>query len=309
MRPGLAILPHSFALSPLQGALRSRVAWPNFLRRPNAAPFCCSFSLSIGAGAAVCLAVAPARNRGFPMPVVRPILLAAASLAVLVAPARAADNYDFLAAPQIDLNRIFRVDKSTGEVGACQFGLKEGSQVGVTLCYPAGPGGWPTAAERLHAGRLAPRARGGRVARRPAHRARCRSAMCWTIPSSARRRRNRQSAHFPRRARRGSARTPAPGYLEELEASCMALPTDSPSETKLAGKRAAAAGALELVQPGMRRWARDGLDRARIHRAARRTRGGRPRRRLRAHLRADGGAGRRPRHPRHHARRVCPSSI
>ena len=32
----------------------------------------------------------------------------------------------------------------------------------------------------------------------------------------------------------------------------MALPTDSLSETKLAGKRAAAAGALELVQPGMR---------------------------------------------------------
>ena len=77
------------------------------------------------------------------MPVVRPILLAAASLAVLVAPARAADNYDFLAAPQIDLNRIFRVDKSTGEVGACQFGLKEGSQVGVTLCYPPGQGAGP----------------------------------------------------------------------------------------------------------------------------------------------------------------------
>ena len=77
------------------------------------------------------------------MSVVRPILLAAASLAVLVAPARAADNYDFLAAPQIDLNRIFRVDKSTGEVGACQFGLKEGSQVGVTLCYPPGQGAGP----------------------------------------------------------------------------------------------------------------------------------------------------------------------
>ena len=44
---------------------------------------------------------------------------------------------------QIDLNRIFRVDKSTGEVGACQFGLKEGSQVGVTLCYPPGQGAGP----------------------------------------------------------------------------------------------------------------------------------------------------------------------
>ena len=58
-------------------------------------------------------------------------------------PLAAADNYDFLAAPQIDLNRIFRVDKTTGEVGACQFGLKEGSPVGVTLCYPPGHGAGP----------------------------------------------------------------------------------------------------------------------------------------------------------------------
>lgn len=57
--------------------------------------------------------------------------------------ATAAGNYDFLAAPQIDLNRIFRVDKTTGEVGACQFGLKEGSPVGVTLCYPPGQGAGP----------------------------------------------------------------------------------------------------------------------------------------------------------------------
>jgi len=55
-------------------------------------------------------------------------------------PAHAAGNYDFLAAPEIDLNRIFRLDKATGEVGACQFGLKEGSPVGVTLCYPPGQG-------------------------------------------------------------------------------------------------------------------------------------------------------------------------
>lgn len=57
--------------------------------------------------------------------------------------ARAAGNYDFLAAPEIDLNRIFRLDKATGEVGACQFGLKEGSSVGVTLCYQPGQGAGP----------------------------------------------------------------------------------------------------------------------------------------------------------------------
>ena len=53
--------------------------------------------------------------------------------------ARAA-TYEFLAAPQTDLNRVFRLDKVTGEVGACQYGLKDGSPFGVTLCYPAGEG-------------------------------------------------------------------------------------------------------------------------------------------------------------------------
>ena len=51
----------------------------------------------------------------------------------------AAASYDFAPAPQTDLNRIYRVDRATGEVGACQYGLKEGS-VGVTLCFPGGEG-------------------------------------------------------------------------------------------------------------------------------------------------------------------------
>lgn len=59
------------------------------------------------------------------------------------AAARAAGNFDFLAAPETDLNRIYRLDKATGEVGACQFGLKEGAPVGVTLCYPPGQGAGP----------------------------------------------------------------------------------------------------------------------------------------------------------------------
>ena len=54
----------------------------------------------------------------------------------------AAGNYDFLAAPQIDLNRIFRLDKATGEVGACQYGPKEGTP-GITLCYAPGEGAGP----------------------------------------------------------------------------------------------------------------------------------------------------------------------
>ena len=50
-----------------------------------------------------------------------------------------AGNYVFQPAPDIALNRVYRLDKATGEVGACQYGLKEGS-VGETLCYQAGDG-------------------------------------------------------------------------------------------------------------------------------------------------------------------------
>jgi hypothetical protein len=48
-------------------------------------------------------------------------------------------QFQFIPAPQLDLNRIYRIDRTTGEVGACQYGLKEGS-VGVTLCFGAGEG-------------------------------------------------------------------------------------------------------------------------------------------------------------------------
>ncbi len=57
---------------------------------------------------------------------------------LLTAGAAQAANYDFLAAPETDLNRVYRLDKATGEIGACQYGLKDGGSVGVTLCYPPG---------------------------------------------------------------------------------------------------------------------------------------------------------------------------
>ncbi len=53
-----------------------------------------------------------------------------------------AANYEFLAAPETDLNRVYRLDRASGEVGACQYGLKEAS-IGVTLCYPSGEGAGP----------------------------------------------------------------------------------------------------------------------------------------------------------------------
>jgi hypothetical protein len=30
-----------------------------------------------------------------------------------------AANYEFLAAPETDLNRVYRLDRATGEIGAC----------------------------------------------------------------------------------------------------------------------------------------------------------------------------------------------
>ena len=63
---------------------------------------------------------------------------AAFGLALSAVAAQAA-SYEFLAAPQVNLNRIYRLDKATGEVAACQYGLKEGT-IGVTICYPPGEG-------------------------------------------------------------------------------------------------------------------------------------------------------------------------
>ncbi len=52
--------------------------------------------------------------------------------------------FEFAPAPQTDLNRVYRIDKATGEVAACQFQLKEGG-VGVTVCFPPGEGAGPQA--------------------------------------------------------------------------------------------------------------------------------------------------------------------
>lgn len=61
-----------------------------------------------------------------------------AMLAAATGPA-VAGQFEFVPAPQTDLNRIYRIDRVTGEVGACQYGQKEGT-FGVTLCFPAGDG-------------------------------------------------------------------------------------------------------------------------------------------------------------------------
>ena len=69
-------------------------------------------------------------------------LFAVCALWTAAAAPAAAEGYEFLAAPQTDLNRMFRVDTTTGEVGVCQFAVKDGS-VGVTLCLAPGDGAGP----------------------------------------------------------------------------------------------------------------------------------------------------------------------
>jgi hypothetical protein len=54
----------------------------------------------------------------------------------------AAASFDFVPAPQTDLNRIYRIDRFTGEISSCQYGLQEGT-IGVTLCFASGEGAGP----------------------------------------------------------------------------------------------------------------------------------------------------------------------
>jgi len=69
--------------------------------------------------------------------------LAAACLglagAFAAAPEARASAFEFVPAPQTDLNRLYRIDRVTGEVSSCQYALKEGT-VGVTLCFGPGEG-------------------------------------------------------------------------------------------------------------------------------------------------------------------------
>lgn len=70
-------------------------------------------------------------------------IVAAAIGPAAIAPDARAESYAFLAAPHVALNRIYRVDTASGEMSACQFGLREENSVGLTLCYPAGEGAGP----------------------------------------------------------------------------------------------------------------------------------------------------------------------
>ena len=48
-------------------------------------------------------------------------------------------GYDFAVPPATDADLVFRVNRETGEVGACVFSPK-GPTIGSTMCFPAGEG-------------------------------------------------------------------------------------------------------------------------------------------------------------------------
>ena len=75
------------------------------------------------------------------------IAMAAMAACLLAPPADAAQpQYEFLAAPQINLSLVYRLDKLTGDVIACQFAHNPGrtdvgpGAFGVTSCYRGGDG-------------------------------------------------------------------------------------------------------------------------------------------------------------------------
>jgi hypothetical protein len=71
--------------------------------------------------------------------------LAAIAVSAFAANAQAG-QYEFLAAPQINLSLVYRLDKLTGDVIACQFAHNPGrtdvgpGAFGVTTCYRSGDG-------------------------------------------------------------------------------------------------------------------------------------------------------------------------
>ena len=72
--------------------------------------------------------------------------LLASALALTASPALANSQWEFLAAPQINLSLVYRLDKLTGDVIACQYAHNPGKAdvepgaYGVTACYRGGEG-------------------------------------------------------------------------------------------------------------------------------------------------------------------------
>jgi hypothetical protein len=81
--------------------------------------------------------------------VLRTLLVSIAAIVAFAASTSAqaqTASYEFLAAPQINLSLVYRLDKATGEIIACQYGHNPGrtdiepGAFGVTVCYRSGEG-------------------------------------------------------------------------------------------------------------------------------------------------------------------------
>lgn len=71
-------------------------------------------------------------------------LAVAGGLVIAAAPVQAADGaYDFAAPPSAEANRVYSVNRKTGEMSACQFERPDASAVGVTRCFQQGEGAGP----------------------------------------------------------------------------------------------------------------------------------------------------------------------
>ena len=76
----------------------------------------------------------------------RRLLFLLAALVAATGGAVAAPQFEFLAAPQINLSLVYRLDKLTGDVIACQYAHNPGKTdiepgaFGITVCYRSGDG-------------------------------------------------------------------------------------------------------------------------------------------------------------------------
>lgn len=67
-------------------------------------------------------------------------LVALCGFAVAPAHAQGTTIYGFAAPPSAQANRVYSVNRRTGEVSACQFERPEGSNIGITRCFAQGEG-------------------------------------------------------------------------------------------------------------------------------------------------------------------------
>ncbi|WP_127089215.1 hypothetical protein [Aquabacter cavernae] len=73
-------------------------------------------------------------------------LLAVLALAPAAQAQPAQGGFSFAAPPSDKANRVYSVNRQTGEMNACQFERPDAAQVGVTRCFAKGDGAGPQTA-------------------------------------------------------------------------------------------------------------------------------------------------------------------